>query len=225
MSRLFYGSMFAFALVATPSIAGDTAATAAESCPTKACCSEAQCSADASSCSAEDGALVECTTEVDSLKEGDALAAFHVTKIAGAADDGVDQGQELCYRCRYGSRPMVLVFARDTGGSLPEFLKQLDSAVADHEDAKLKGLVTLLGDDSDALKANAEKLAETASSKHVPVVIAKETKTGPAKYKLSSDAAITVVVAKDSKVVSSKTFAADQIDVASVMSDVAGMLN
>jgi len=238
MSRLFYGSLMAFALVAAPSIAEDTAA-AAESSSTKACCSEAKaeacakqecsaegtCCAEKKCCSAEKCAAGECCALAASLKEGDSIGAFYVTKVAGAADDGVDEGQELCYRCRYGSRPMVLVFARDTGGNMPEFLKQLDAAVAEHEDAKLKGLVTLLGDDTDSLKANAEKLAQAASAKHVPVVIAKETKAGPSNYKLSSDAVITVVVANDSKVVSSKTFAADQIDVASIMSDVTGMLN
>ncbi|TWU34449.1 hypothetical protein [Novipirellula artificiosorum] len=191
MSRLFYGSMLAFAMIATPALADESAATCDDSC----------------------------------LKAGDSIGAFYVTKVAGAEDDGVEQGQELCYRCRYGSRPMVMVFARDTGGKMPELLKQLDSAVSKNEDAKLKGLVTLLGDDAEALKANAEKLAATTSAKHVPLVVAKDSKTGPANYKISPEAVITVVVANDSQIISTKTFAANEIDIAGIMKDVQGMLN
>ncbi len=44
------------------------------------------------------------------LKQGDPIGAFYVTKVAGADEDGVPVGEELCYRCKYGSRPMVMVF-------------------------------------------------------------------------------------------------------------------
>ncbi|TWT81624.1 hypothetical protein CA13_30770 [Planctomycetes bacterium CA13] len=204
MSRLFYGSIFALALIASPAIADEaTAEEKVGTCPST--CTESCCS--------------------DGLKEGDSIGAFYVTKIAGAEEDGVDQGQELCYRCRYGSRPMVMVFARDTGGKVPELLRKIDSAVATHEDSKLKGLVTLLGEDAGSLKAHAEKLAEASSAKNVPLVVAKDSKTGPLNYKIREDAVITIVVANDSKIVSTKTFAAEDIDVAGIMSDVEGMLN
>ena len=48
------------------------------------------------------------------LKEGDAIGAFDVTKCAGAAEDKVEVGANLCYRCKNGRRPQVMVF---TGGS------------------------------------------------------------------------------------------------------------
>ena len=161
----------------------------------------------------------------DLLKQGDPIGAFYVTKAAGAVDDGVEEGEELCYRCRYGSRPMVMVFARDIGGKVPELVKSIDKAVAANEASRLKGLITLLGDDSSTLKSTATKIAAEASVNQVPVVIAKETMNGPSNYKLNPDVDVTVVVASDSQVVVTHTFEADSIDVKLVMNAVKEMLN
>ena len=161
---------------------------------------------------------------VDGLKKGDAIGAFYVTKVAGATDDGVEQGQQLCYRCKYGSRPMVMVFTRETGGKVTELVSKLDEAVAKHDDAQLKGFVTLIGDEKDSLKQKAEKFAEQAKAKTIPVVVAEDTENGPSSYQLDPKAEVTVVVATESQVVAKHTFKADQIDVAAVMKDVEGML-
>ena len=59
------------------------------------------------------------------------------------------------------------------------------------EQEKLKGLLTLLGDDAVALKKDAKQIAEVSGVKKIPVVIAKETKTGPLNYRLPSDADVT----------------------------------
>lgn len=170
-------------------------------------------------------AVADKAASDEGLKQGDPLGVFYVTKIAGAIDDAVEPGEELCYRCRYGSRPMVLVFARDIGGQVPELLQAIDKAVAENEDSRLQGLLTLIGDDATALKGEAEKIAETAGDKLVPVVIAKETKTGPLSYKLSSDAEVTIILAQDSQVVATHTFDASKIDVQAIISEATRMLN
>ncbi len=160
---------------------------------------------------------------VSCLEKGDSVGVFYVTKVAGAEDDGVKEGQELCYRCRYGSRPMVIVFTRETGGKLPELIKRIDAVVGDN-DQQLRGLVTFIGDDLAKVKEEASKFASTAGVKHVPVVIAKETKHGPQNYKLD-DSPVTIVVALDSQVVATHRCTADKIDVRQVMSEVKRMLN
>ena len=159
------------------------------------------------------------------LQEGDPIGVFYVTKIAGAVDDEVEPGETLCYRCRYGSRPMVMVFARDTGGRVPELLKALEQSVGENEEAKLKGIMTLIGEDAAALKDDAGKIAEKVDAKLVPVVIAKETKTGPLSYKISETADVTIVLANDSQVVNAQTFDAAKIDVSNIISQVKQMLN
>lgn len=160
------------------------------------------------------------------LEAGDGIAPFYVTKVAGAENDGVEQGEELCYRCKYGSRPMVMVFARDTSGKLNQLVKRIDAAVQANEEAQLKGLVTLLGDDVSTLKDRAAKVAKKSGAKLVPVVVAKDNKSGPSSYKIDKDAAITVVLANNSKVVATKSFAsADKVDIAAVMKVVKKMVN
>ncbi len=174
-------------------------------------------------CSTAVTAGADTSTE-DALKQGDSIGVFYVTKVAGAEDDGVEPGEELCYRCRYGSRPMVMMFARDTGGKVTDLVKQIDAAVAKNEDVSLKALLTLIGEDAASLKEDASKIAKKAAVKNVPVVVAKETKTGPLNYKLADDAAVTIIVAKDSQVVNTHVFAADKIDIAAVMADVQQIL-
>ncbi len=161
----------------------------------------------------------------DGLQEGDPIGVFYVTKIAGAVDDAVEPGETLCYRCRYGSRPMVMVFARDTGGMVPNLVRAIEKSVGENEESKLKGIMTLIGDDAAVLKDDAGKFAEKVQAKLVPVVVAKETKTGPLSYKISEDADVTIVLAKDSQVVNTHTFDAANIDVKSVISEVSEMLN
>lgn len=176
------------------------------------------------SCITTAGIATADTATDECLQQGDSIGVFYVTKVAGAEDDGVEPGEDLCYRCRYGSSPMIMVFARDTGGKVPDLVKQIDAAVAENEESSLKGLLTLIGEDAAELKQDATKIAEKAEVKHVPVVVAKETTTGPLNYKLPAESAVTIVVAKDSQVVATHTFAADKIDIAAVMKEVKQIL-
>ncbi|EMI44046.1 hypothetical protein [Rhodopirellula sp. SWK7] len=159
------------------------------------------------------------------LCAGDNISMFLVTKVAGAEDDGVETGATTCYRCKYGQRPMVMVFTRSTDGKVAEFVKELDSTVAKHSDDQLKGLVTLIGGESDKLTGQAKEIAGKVAAKHVPIVVAKDTDNGPASYKLDDSTAVTVVLVNHSQVVARHDFAADAIDSAAVMTQVNEMLN
>jgi hypothetical protein len=164
-------------------------------------------------------------TATECLKQGDPIGAFYVTKVAGAANDGVETGAELCYRCKYGQRPMVMVFTRKGGSKVNELVGKLDKAVVDHKDAQLKGLITILGDDQSTLKGQATEIANQSGAKNIPVVVALESETGPQSYRISPSADVTVIVANESQVVASHSFAADSLDVAAVMKEVEQMLN
>nr|WP_271895141.1 hypothetical protein [Rubripirellula sp.] len=159
-----------------------------------------------------------------SLRQGDSVGVFYVTKVAGAEHDGVLPGEQLCYRCRYGSSPMVMVFARRTGGRVTELVKRIDKAVFSNRKRRLKGLVTIMGDNSSAVKEAAGKVAAAASVEHVPVVVAKEVQTGPLNYKLQADADVTIVVAKDSQVVKTHMFTSEKVDIAAIMNEVERIL-
>jgi len=175
-----------------------------------------------SACLAADAMAADTQT---TLKQGDPIGAFYVTKAGGAVEDGVENGEELCYRCRYGSSPIVMIFARETGGQVGDLIKKLDAAVASNQDHRLRGLLTLLGEDAGALKTRASELANQTSVQQVPIAIAKESHTGPANYKLSPQVPVTVVLANDSQVVATHLLDSDQIDVAALMKEIQQMLN
>lgn len=160
----------------------------------------------------------------DCLETGDRLGAFTVTKIAGAEDDGVEVGENLCYRCKFSSRPMVLVFARSGSESVGKLTQQLDELMQKHEDAQLKALVSMLGENEEATKEAAEKFAKTYAPKHVAVAIPSDLENGPKSYKIDSEADVTIVVGTDGQVVKNMSFAADEIDIDAVVEGVNGMI-
>jgi hypothetical protein len=151
------------------------------------------------------------------LAAGEGIGAFNVTKVAGAADDGVEVGKELCYRCKYGARPQVMVFTRKGGAEVVSLSKELNSAVAKNSEKQLTAFVNVLGD-----KAAAEKTAKElgADSAKVPVVVPVENENGPANYGLNPDAEVTVIIASKGKVISSTGYAAGKFDAAAVTATV-----
>jgi hypothetical protein len=153
----------------------------------------------------------------DGLAPGDPIGTFYVVKVAGANDDGVEVGQDLCYRCRYGSSPMAMVFVRSTGGQVESLVKQLDALVLKHDDQRFRTLVTFLGEDTAKIQEDAEKLAKAVDAKHAAISIAKENQTGPLNYHIPADAEVTIILARDSQVMQFVAGSADEIDVEKIV--------
>jgi hypothetical protein len=140
------------------------------------------------------------------LQPGQKIGAFDVKKVAGATDDGVAVGTELCYRCKYGSRPMVMVFTRKTDDKLVDLVKKLDAAVEKNKDVKLAAFVNVLAEDQSAAEKSAKELASAAKSANVPVVVPVEFKNGPDNYGIAPQADLTIIVASDGAVTANHTF-------------------
>ncbi|MEC8555690.1 MAG: hypothetical protein VXZ82_11850 [Planctomycetota bacterium] len=135
------------------------------------------------------------------LNEGDRIGAFNVVKCAGAEDDKVAVGKELCYRCKNGSRPQVMVFTRSTDAKLQKLVQGLDKAIAKNEDAQLRAFVNVLGDSSDAAEEEAKKLAKSTKAENIPFVVPNEFENGPDNYGINPKAELTIIFANESKVV------------------------
>ena len=135
------------------------------------------------------------------LEPGAAIGAFDVVKYSGAADDGVSVGDQLCYRCKYGARPMVMVFARKCDARLVGLLGDLDKQVASNKKAKFAAFCNLMGEDREGLEAEAKKFGEENKFENVPVVVPVEFENGPADYGINPEAEVTVIIAEGGKVV------------------------
>ncbi|MFM8579415.1 MAG: hypothetical protein ACKOCN_11560 [Planctomycetaceae bacterium] len=96
--------------------------------------------------------VVSTTAAFAELKSGpqigDGVGAYTVTKIAGNAEDGIDDGQHLCYRCKTGARPVVMVFARSADEKLAKMLKKIEEEVEEHQADKLTACVNMIGADA-----------------------------------------------------------------------------
>lgn len=122
------------------------------------------------------------------LEPGSYVAPFFVRDITGPA-----KGESLCYRCRYGGRPVVGIFAREVDENLTKVVKQVDQQIEKNKDQQLSAFVVLLTDDPDAAAPKLEKLAETAKVKNVPLTLF-DGQTGPQDYKIAKDANLNVMM-------------------------------
>lgn len=158
---------------------------------------------------------------------GDEIGAFFVVKCAGSEADGVKLGENLCYRCKYGGQPMVMVFSRASDEKISGLVKKLDSAVTKNSDERLAAFVNLLGENRDALEAHAKELGKTAKSPRVPIVVPDEYENGPADYGINPKADVTVILAVKGKVVANRAYGPGQFNdkaVDQILSDVPKIL-
>jgi hypothetical protein len=175
------------------------------------------------------GSLVAEEAASDGLKSGpqcgDSIGAFYVTKVAGAEDDGIEEGKNLCYRCRNGARPQVIVFTRSTDANVKKLVKRLDKAVAENESEQLRVFVNVLGDDKEALSDTCKKLAAETKAKNVPFVVPNEFENGPDNYGINAKADVTVLLASDSAVKATHAFSSSKdMKVASIVKDLQKIL-
>jgi hypothetical protein len=138
---------------------------------------------------------------------GEKVGAFTVTKVAGNPDDGVESGKTLCYRCKMGSRPVVMVFARSADEKLAKFLKELDEEIEEHQDKKLTAFVNMIGADAESLKKAAADFVAKHDIKRVAFVVPEDTKDGPENLKIAPDADVTVICYKEGEVQANHAFA------------------
>lgn len=149
---------------------------------------------------------------------GQSLGPFQTVKCAGAAEDGVEVGEQVCYRSRYSSRPQVILFTRKPA-QIAELVKQLDLQMGKNNE--LRAFVNILDNDLKQAEQTARKLGQVHQVRNVAIVVPLEHTTGPENYRLNQKATSTVLIARRGKVMSNyvltkdgdaKTFAAGIIE-------------
>lgn len=162
-------------------------------------------------------------------QSGESVGAFTVKKVTGNKNDTVADGQELCYRCMLGARPVVAIFSRKPDEKLTRLMKEVDTVVGQNKDSKkMAAFVNLIGDDKSSMEAAAKKLVEKSGAENIAVVIPNEQPNGPKDYKLSPDAETTVLIYVKGKVVANHAFEAGKLDdktITKIIDDTAKILN
>lgn len=146
--------------------------------------------------------LVIAAEKVQSgLAKGESVPAFYVKDITGPAKDG----SELCYRCRYGARPVVTIFAKEMTDEVAALTKEMDTVVAKNRDQKMAGFVVLMSDNPEKAAPSLAKTAESMKIEQLPLTTFKGT-SGPDGYKINEKADVTVMMWVEGKVKVSEGF-------------------
>jgi hypothetical protein len=138
---------------------------------------------------------------------GEVVGAFTVTKVTGNPDDGVEDGRSLCYRCKMGQRPVVMVFARSADDKLAKLLKKIEEEVEEHQAEKLTSFVNMIGTDAESLKKAAGDFAAKHGIKRIAFVVPEHAENGPPDFKIAPEADVTIVCYKGGQVKANHAFA------------------
>ncbi len=159
------------------------------------------------------------------LQADQQIGAFFVTKAAGADKDGVKVGKNLCYRCKNGGRPQVMVFTRSSDKNVAKLVSKLDTAITKNSDKQLRAFVNYMGKSKASASKDAKKLCASTKAKNVPFVVPNEFENGPGNYGLSPKAEVTIILAEGGKVKANHAFAtAKDVDVEDVIKSLTKIL-
>jgi hypothetical protein len=166
-------------------------------------------------------ALLAATAAAGDLKSGPQVGAKVPGPFAPLNVNGEDAGKKQCLYCKNGENPVAVVFARCAEcPATQKLIKALDAATAKHSDCEMGSFVVFCADD-DKLEG---KLKELADKEHLKkIVLTIDTPTGPAKYNISKDADVTVLLYKNREVKANYAFKKGELkdgDVDAIVADV-----
>ena len=137
----------------------------------------------------------ELTPPDDDSTVGREVPSFYVRAVTGPLS-----GKSVCYVCRNGDRPVVLVLLRELGPDATALLKELDRTVNRHRADGLRCFAVLL---TDVPQRDFGQLQTLAFDEKIelPLTLAGESVTAGSSLALPRDAAVTVVTYQDRCVV------------------------
>jgi hypothetical protein len=140
------------------------------------------------------------------FERGDAVPNFYVRAVTGPL-----QGKSVCYVCRNGDRPVVMILARKIIPRLGELLRDVDQQIDAHRADGLRGFGVFIGPDSRQLLPQVQTLA-FENKLSLPLTLAAAPAEGPALRGLSDRAAVAVVLYRNQRVCETFQFADERID-------------
>jgi hypothetical protein len=144
--------------------------------------------------------LVAAGKEISGPQVGDKLVSF---KMRGVLDD--ERGKDIDLVQEAAGKPLVLYFLHERNRAAIGLARQVLSDAADRKSAGLTAGFVLLTSDVPGTEEWVG-VARQALPRGVPIGISADGPQGPSTYNLSPKVVVTVIVAKDNRVVSNFTF-------------------
>jgi len=155
------------------------------------------------------------------LKSGPSAGAkvpgpFHPLNVTGE-----DAGKKACLYCKAGDSPVVAIFARSADdANLQKLIAKIDACTEKNAKCEMNSFVVFLSAD-DKLEGKLKEMASKAKLKKT--VLAIEAPEGPAKYNISKDADVTVLLYTDHVVKANHAFEKGKLtdkDIDAIVADV-----
>ncbi|MDA0282763.1 MAG: hypothetical protein O3B86_05360 [Planctomycetota bacterium] len=137
---------------------------------------------------------------------GSTIQQFFVRAVTGP-----HRNRSVCYVCRYGSRPVVLVFIQKTDPEIATLLKAIDAIVDENRVTGLRSFGVLVTDES----AQAVPVLQTMAFDEqirMPLTAATTAVAGPGCHNLHPSAATTVVLYRNQQSIRNFAFAKGEIN-------------
>lgn len=131
---------------------------------------------------------------------GERVPQFFVRAVTGPL-----MNKSVCYVCRNGDRPVVMVLMRDVVEGMPALLKELDRCVDQHRAVGLRGFGVLLTENQRSAISRLQTLAFD-NQLSLPLTVASTQLDAPSSQNLHPDAAVTVVLYHDQTVITTHAF-------------------
>ena len=143
---------------------------------------------------------------------GELVPSFYTRAITGPL-----MNRSVCYVCRNGERPVVMVFVRKLSPNLAPLFKQVDTLVDEHRAEGLRSFAVHISQNPSAAISE----VQTFSFDHkigLPLTVSPLAIADPDCQNLHAEAEVTVVLYQNRKVVSRQAFRAGEIPASEIES-------
>lgn len=141
-------------------------------------------------------------------ESGDMVPSFYTRAVTGPL-----RNKSVCYVCRNGARPVVMLLMRRIGPELKPLLKGIDTIVDENRANGLRGFGVLIEDDARKATSAVQTFAFNNKIRFPLTVSGEGIANG---HKLHKKAALTVVLYRKQKVVKTWTFREGELNKADV---------
>lgn len=131
------------------------------------------------------------TAEKLGLDVGNKVPTFYVRAVTGPL-----KNKSVCYVCRNGERPVVLVIVREITPELPALLRRIDELVDGHRAEGLRSFAVFVANNGKEWLPDIQTFAFD-NKINLPLTISAALAESPVAPHATSDAAVTVVVYRD----------------------------
>ena len=136
---------------------------------------------------------------------GDVVPSFYCRAVTGPL-----MNRSVCYVCRNGDRPVVMLLARDLTPGVARLFRGADRQVDENRARGLRGFGVLVSDDPASRVGQVQTFAFDHKVE-MPLAIAPTAVAAAAGQNLPPDAAVTVVLYRRRQVVSTHALRADEL--------------